>query len=135
LSKAVHRRWTPRGGNPISPAKQDGERMTQFDDRERAFEAKFARDEEIQFRIIARRNRLLGEWAARQMGLTEAEAEAYAKDVVHSDFEEAGEHDVIRKVLGDLTAAGVDSDEEKVREAMRNKEIDARRQIIEASNQ
>ena len=108
--------------------------MTQFDDRERAFEAKYARDEEMQFRITARRNRLLGEWAARQMGLSEVESESYAKDVVRSDFEEAGEHDVIRKVLGDLTAAGVDSDEEKVREALRNKEIEARRQIIEASN-
>jgi hypothetical protein len=108
--------------------------VTQFDDRERAFEAKYARDEEMQFRITARRNRLLGHWAARQMGLTEAEAESYAKDVVRSDFEEAGEHDVIRKVLGDLTAAGVDIDEEKVREALRNKEIDARRQIIESSN-
>lgn len=108
--------------------------MTQFDDRERAFEAKYARDEEMQFRITARRNRLLGEWSARQMGLSEVEAESYAKDVVRSDFEEAGEHDVIRKVLGDLTAAGVDSDEEKVREALRNKEIEARRQIIEASN-
>ena len=108
--------------------------MTQFDDRERAFEAKFARDEEMQFRIAARRNRLLGEWAARKMGLTEVEAESYAKDVVRSDFEEAGEHDVIRKVLGDLTAAGVDIDEERVREALRNKEIDARRQIIESTN-
>ena len=108
--------------------------MTQFNDRERAFEAKFARDEEMQFRITARRNRLLGEWAARKMGLTEAEAEAYANDVVRSDFEEAGDHDVIRKVLGDLTAAGVDCDEEQVREALRNKQIDARRQIIEASN-
>ena len=108
--------------------------MTQFDDRERAFEAKYARDEEMQFRITARRNRLLGQWAARQMGLTEAEAESYAKDVVRSDFEEAGEHDVIRKVLGDLTAAGVDSDEERVAEALRNKEIEARRQIIEATN-
>src|SRR3954447_10035890 len=108
--------------------------MTQFDDRERAFEAKFARDEEMQFRVIARRNRLLGEWAARQMGLSEAEADGYAKDVIRSDFEEAGEHDVIRKVMGDLTAAGVDCDEEKVREALRNKEIEARRQIIEASN-
>ena len=88
----------------------------------------------MKFRITARRNRLLGEWAARQMGLTAAEAESYAKDVVRSDFEEAGEHDVIRKVLGDLTAAGVDIDEEKVLEAMRNKEIDARRQIIEATN-
>ena len=108
--------------------------MTQFDDRERAFEAKFARDEEMQFRVIARRNRLLGEWAARQMGLTEADAESYAKDVIRSDFEEAGEHDVIRKVLGDLTAAGVDCNEDQVRDALRNKEIDARRQIIEASN-
>ena len=108
--------------------------MTQFDDRERAFEAKYARDEEMQFRITARRNRLLGHWAARQMGLTDAEAESYAKDVVRSDFEEAGEHDVIRKVLGDLTSAGVDCDEEKVQQALRNKEIEARRQIIEASN-
>ena len=108
--------------------------MTQFDDRERAFEAKYARDEEMQFRITARRNRLLGEWAARQMGLSAAEAETYAKDVVRSDFEEAGEHDVIRKVLGDLTAAGVECDEDQVRQALRNKEIDARRQIIEASN-
>jgi len=106
--------------------------MTQFDDRERAFEAKFARDEEMQFRVIARRNRLLGEWAARRMGLTDAEAEAYSKDVVRSDFEEAGEHDVIRKVLGDLTAAGVDCNEDEVRDALRNKEIDARRQIMEA---
>jgi hypothetical protein len=108
--------------------------MTQFDDRERAFESKFAHDEEVRFRIIARRNRLLGEWAARQMGLSDAETQSYAKDVVHSDFEEAGDHDVIRKVLGDLTSAGVESDEEKVREAMRNKEIEARRQIIEATN-
>ena len=108
--------------------------MTQFDDRERAFEAKYARDEEMQFRIVARRNRLLGQWAARQMGLSEAEAESYAKDVIRADFEEAGDHDVIRKVLGDLTSAGVDCDEETVREALRNKEIDARRQIIEATN-
>ena len=109
--------------------------MTTFDDREKAFENKFARDEEMQFRITARRNRLLGEWAARQMGLTEVEAESYAKDVIRSDFEEAGEHDVIRKVLGDLTAAGVDCNEEQVGEALRNKEVEARRQIIGASNQ
>jgi len=108
--------------------------MTQFDDRERAFESKFAHDEEMKFRIAARRNKLLGQWAARQMGLTEAESESYAKDVVRSDFEEAGDHDVIRKVLGDLTSAGVDCDEEKVVEVLRNKEIEARRQIIEATN-
>ena len=108
--------------------------MNQFSDRERAFETKYARDEEMQFRILARRNRLLGQWAARQMGLTDEEAESYAKDVIRSDFEEAGENDVIRKVLGDLTAAGIECDEEKVVEALRNKEIEARRQIIEATN-
>ena len=108
--------------------------MTTFDDRERAFETKYARDEEMQFRIIARRNRLLGQWAARQMGLSEAESDSYAKDVVRSDFEEAGDQDVVRKVLGDLTAAGIECDEAKVTEALRNKEIEARRQIIESSN-
>ena len=82
--------------------------MSTFDDRERAFETKYARDEEMQFRVIARRNRLLGQWAARLMGLTEVEAESYAKDVVRADFEEAGDEDVIRKLLGDLTSAGVD---------------------------
>src|SRR6201990_2989104 len=99
--------------------------MTQFDDRERAFETKFAHDEEMRFRITARRNRLLGEWAARRMGLSEAETEAYAKDVVRSDFEEAGDHDVIRKVLGDLTAAGIECDDATITEALRNKEIEA----------
>jgi hypothetical protein len=111
-----------------------GKRMTQFDDRERAFESKFARDEEMKFRIIARRNRLLGEWAARQMGLSDAETESYAKDVVRADFEEAGDHDVVRKVLGDLTAAGIEVDESKIVDALRNKEVEARRQIIEATN-
>src|SRR3989337_1131680 len=104
--------------------------MTQFDDRERAFEAKFARDEEMQFRILARRNRLLGEWAARLMGLSEVETEAYAKDVVRADFEEAGDEDVIRKVLGDLTSAGIDTDEAKIREALGHKTVEARRQIM-----
>jgi hypothetical protein len=108
--------------------------MTTFDDREKAFETKFAHDEEMRFRITARRNRLLGEWAARQMGLSDVEAESYAKDVIRSDFEEAGDHDVVRKVFGDLTAAGVECDEAGVQEALRNKEIEARRQIIESSN-
>ena len=108
--------------------------MTTFDDRERAFETKFAHDEEMKFRITARRNRLLGHWAARQMGLSDAEADSYAKDVVRSDFEEAGDHDVVRKVLGDLTAAGIETDEASVQEALRNKEIEARRQIIESTN-
>ena len=108
--------------------------MTQFNDRERAFESKFAHDEDMKFRIIARRNRLLGEWAARLMGLSEAESESYAKDVVRADFEEAGDDDVIRKVLGDLTAAGVETDDAKIREALTHKEVEARRQIIESTN-
>ena len=108
--------------------------MTTFDDRERAFETKYARDEEMQFRVIARRNRLLGEWAARLMGLSEEETTSYAKDVVRADFEEAGDEDVIRKVLGDLTAAGVDCDEDKIREALGHKSVEAKRQIMEQSN-
>ncbi len=107
--------------------------MTQFDDRERAFEAKFARDEEMQFRITARRNRLLGEWAGRLMGLTEVEAESYAKDVIRADFEEAGDDDVVRKLLGDLTAAGIEMDEGRIREAVGHKQVEARRQMIESS--
>jgi hypothetical protein len=108
--------------------------MTTFDDRERAFESMYARDQELQFKILARRNRLLGQWAAGLMGLTEVEAEAYAKDVVRSDFEEAGDEDVIRKVLGDLTSAGVDCDEARIRQALEHKSVEARRQFIEAMN-
>jgi hypothetical protein len=107
--------------------------MTTFDDRERAFESKYAHDEELRFRVIARRNRLLGMWAARLMGLSDAEADAYAKDVIRADFEEAGEEDVVRKLLGDLTAAGVDIDEAKIREALAHKEAEARRQLIEST--
>ena len=83
--------------------------MTSFSDKERAEEAKFAHDEETQFRIAARRNRLLGAWAAEKMGLTSVEAEAYGKAVIQADFEEAGDEDVIRKLLGDLTAAEADA--------------------------
>jgi hypothetical protein len=108
--------------------------MTTFDDRERAFENLHARDQEMQFRIVARRNRLLGHWAANLMGLTEAEADAYAKDVVRADFEEAGDDDVIRKVFGDLTSAGVDCDEARIREALEHKSVEARRQLMSSEN-
>ncbi|MBK5265536.1 MAG: DUF1476 domain-containing protein [Alphaproteobacteria bacterium] len=105
--------------------------MTSFKDREQAFEAKFAHDAETQFKIIARRNRLLGEWAAAKMGLTKEETEAYGKAVIQADFEEAGDEDVIRKVLGDLTSAGVDADDMMVRSALDEKAVEARRQFIE----
>ena len=106
--------------------------MTQFDDRERAFEAKFSHDEEMQFRVLARRNRLLGEWAAGLMGLTAAETQAYAKEVIQADFEEAGDEDVIRKLLGDLTSAQIDIDEAKIRATLDHKAVEARRQLMEA---
>ena len=106
--------------------------MTDFNDRERAEEAKFAHDEEMQFRIVARRNRLLGGWAAEKMGLSAVEAEAYAKAVVQADFEEAGDEDVIRKLVGDLTSAGVATDEATVRAALEEQAVIARRQFIEA---
>jgi hypothetical protein len=106
--------------------------MTTFDDRERAFENMFAHDQEIQFRIQARRNRLLGEWAAVQMGLTAAETDAYAKSVVQADFEEAGDEDVIRKLVGDMTSAGVEIDEAGVRAALDEQAVIARRMFIES---
>ncbi|MFV0624796.1 DUF1476 domain-containing protein [Sphingomonas sp. ac-8] len=106
--------------------------MTTFDDRERAFETKFARDEEMAFRVTARRNRLLGQWAAAKMKLTPEETDAYAKAVVQADFEEAGDNDVIRKLVGDLTAAGVATDESTVRKALEELTVEARRQLMEA---
>ena len=108
--------------------------MSSFDDRERAFEAKFAHDADIEFRITARRNRLIGQWAAEKMGLTPEETDAYAKAVVQADFEEAGDEDVIRKLLGDLTSAGIDIDDAAVRKALGEKLVEARRQFIEAQN-
>jgi hypothetical protein len=92
--------------------------MAQFDDREKAQEAKFARDGELRFKAEARRNRLLGMWAAEHMGLSEEHAKAYADEVVAADFEEAGDADVVRKVLGDLTAKGVAMTEPQLRVKM-----------------
>jgi len=104
--------------------------MTSFQDRERAEEAKFAHDEETLFRIQARRNRLVGEWAAERMGLSAAETEAYAKSVVQADFEEAGDEDVVRKLLGDLIGAGVEASEAEVRTALETKTVEARRALL-----
>ena len=104
--------------------------MTSFQDRERAEEAKFAHDAEMAFRIQARRNRLLGQWAAERMKLSPAESEAYAKAVVQADFEESGDEDVIRKLLGDITSAGVEVSEIEVRAALESKQIEARRALI-----
>ena len=92
--------------------------MTTFDKREEGFEKKFALDEEQKFRAMARRNKLLGLWAAEKMGLTGADAEAYAKQVVMADVEEAGDHDVFRKVRGDFDAKKVAQSDHQIRRTM-----------------
>lgn len=105
--------------------------MTQFDDRKNAFESKFAHDEELNFKANARRNKLLGLWAAEIMGISGDDADAYAKEVVIADFEEVGEEDVYRKVKGDLDAKGLDVSEHRVRKAMADCLEEARRQVFE----
>lgn len=104
--------------------------MTDFKDRERAEEAHFALEEETAFRILARRNRLLGEWAAGLMKLTPEETDAYKKAVVQAEFEEAGDEDVVRKLLGDITAAQIDISESDIRTKLQEMAVDARRQLL-----
>ncbi|MGD9295729.1 MAG: DUF1476 domain-containing protein [Roseobacter sp.] len=104
--------------------------MTTFDDRENAFENKFAHDAEMQFKADARRNKLLGLWAAELLGKSGAEAQEYAKEVVKSDFEEAGHEDVYRKVSGDL---GDRADEATIRAKMASFLVEAKRQLMEES--
>ncbi|MBE03716.1 MAG: aldolase [Gammaproteobacteria bacterium] len=92
--------------------------MTTFDDRKKAEEARFKHDQEFQFKVTARRNKLLGHWAAELMNMAPAEASAYATSVVKADFEEAGDADVVRKVLGDLSDNNIECDEDKLRVEM-----------------
>ena len=101
--------------------------MTTFDERENAFEAKFAHDEEMQFKAQARCNRLLGLWAAEKMVKSGEDAEAYAKTVVIADFEEAGHEDVVRKVSGDLGAL---SSDEEIRAKMAELLPEAKAQVL-----
>ncbi len=102
--------------------------MTTFNDRENAFENMFAHDEEMKFRAEARRNKLLGLWAADLLGKTGAEADAYAKEVIKSDFEEAGHEDVVRKVSGDL---GDKASEDEIRTKMAELTIVAKTQLMD----
>ncbi len=92
--------------------------MTTFDKRVEGFERKFALDEEMRFRAVARRNRMLGAWAAQKLGLSGADADAYAKAVVASDFEEAGDHDVFRKIRKDFDDKGVAESDHQLRRTM-----------------
>jgi len=92
--------------------------MTTFEDREKGFERKFAHDEELKFRATARRNRLIGLWAADKMGLTGDEAQAYAREVIKADLAEPGDEDVFRKVRADFDAKGVDQSDHQIRRMM-----------------
>jgi len=89
--------------------------MPDFNDREKAYENKYAHDQELEFKAQARRNRLLGEWAAGLMGMTGDDVAAYAKEVVKADFEEAGDEDVFRKVRGDFDARGIEQSDHQIR--------------------
>lgn len=109
--------------------------MSQYDDRQGGDEAGLGHSEEMLFRVLARRNRLVGKWAAHEMGLSTEEAEVYSKELVRAEFEEATGAAIVIKLLGDLTAAGVDIDESRIREALAQKLVEARRQIIEQTNQ
>ncbi|MEH6744065.1 DUF1476 domain-containing protein [Hyphomonas sp.] len=107
--------------------------MSTFDDRERAEEARYALNQETQFKVMARRNKLLGLWAADLMGLTGSDAEAYAKTVVLSDLEEPGDEDVFRKVRNDFDTAGIDRTDARIREQMAELLPVAREQVLKDS--
>lgn len=103
--------------------------MTSMKDRQDGFERKFAHDEELRFKATARRNKLLGAWAAAKLGKTGADADAYAKEVVMSDFEEAGDEDVFRKVRADFDAAGVGESDHQIRRTMEELLAEAVKQV------
>jgi hypothetical protein len=103
--------------------------MSSFDDREKGFEAKYRHDQETRFKVTARRNKLLGLWAAEQLGLSGAEAEAYAKTVVAADFEKPGDDDVLHKVMADLSAKGVQVSDQALRKRLADFTHIAREQI------
>ncbi len=104
--------------------------MSGFEDRKRGEEARFAHDSELQFKATARRNKLLGLWAAEQLGLSEEHANEYARSVVAADFEEAGDEDVFRKVSADLKAKGASVSDDMIRQKMQQLVAVAREQVL-----
>ena len=104
--------------------------MTTFNDREKAFEDKYKHDQELQFKVEVRRNKLLGLWGAELLGKSGDEAEAYAKEVVAADFEEPGDADLVRKVMGDVQQAGGDLTEHRLRKRMDELLAEAKEQIM-----
>lgn len=103
--------------------------MTNFNEREKAYEAKFAQDEELRFKVEARRDKLLGLWLAAQMGKSSDEAEAYAKEVVIADLKEAGDEDVIAKVMTDIEAAGLSITREDIVNKLSEYMVEAAEQL------
>jgi hypothetical protein len=104
--------------------------MSAINDRGKAFEDRFAHDEELKFKALARRNKLLGLWAAEKLGKTGDDAEAYAKEVIRSDFDEPGDEDVFRKVRADFDAAGVDQSDHQIRRTMEELKYTAMEQVM-----
>ncbi len=104
--------------------------MTSFNDREKAFEDKYKHDQDLQFRVEVRRNKLLGLWVAEMLGLSGADADAYAKEVVSADFEEPGDADVVRKILADAQPKNLDLDEPRLRKRMVELVAVAKEQIM-----
>ncbi len=104
--------------------------MTTFNDREKAFEDKYKHDQELQFRVEVRRNKLLGLWVAELLGKAGDEAEAYAKEVVASDFEEPGDADLVRKIMGDMGQAGAELSEHRLRKQMDELLVEAKEQVM-----
>jgi hypothetical protein len=104
--------------------------MTTFNDREKAFEDKYKHDQELQFKVEVRRNKLLGLWVAEMLGLSDADAEAYAKEVVAADFEEPGDADLIRKIQGDTQPKNIDLSEHRLRKKMDELVAVAKEQIM-----
>ena len=104
--------------------------MTSFGDREKAFEDKFKHDQELQFKVEARRNKLLGLWVAELMGRAGDAAASYAKEVIASDFEEPGDGDVVRKVMGDLEKAEIEMSEQRLRKKMEEFMAEAKQQVM-----
>jgi hypothetical protein len=117
-------------GRPTNATRKGAASMTTFDEREKGFEAKYKHDKEFNFKAGARRNKLLGLWVAELLGLDGDAAAAYAREVVESDFEEPGDDDVLRKVLGDLEAKEIGQTTHQVRRKMDELMEEARDQIL-----
>lgn len=109
--------------------------MTTFDDRQKTFERKFAHDQDLQWKATVRRNKLLGLWAAGEMSLSGADADAYAKEVIAADFEEVGDEDVIRKIEADFKARSVDISRHMIERHLQDCMDEARKQIMEETKE